>query len=425
VVNVLDRHKGVGAVASAYTHIAVFLMGAIALVVPTGYSLGPALLLLASPVLLVLRPGLDLNRQDKAIIAILLAYFVVAAARALVDGQGSSGLDKPSRFLLAVPVLFWLVAYPSRLSVMWSGIAIGAIASGSWAVWQKLIEGVARAGGYTHVIQYGDLNMLFGVLCLAGLGWAFTQRNARYWVPLLALGALMGVTGSLMSGSRGGWIGFPFVLWVLYRGYARYFARRWLVGLGVLVVAIGVTVYAVPQFGVQSRVNAAFSNVQQYLKEGNTRTSLGARFAMWHAAVELIPEKPIFGWGDRGYEQARDRLVAEGRADPVIKNWGHVHNEYLDAWLKRGIFGLLALLALYLVPMRLFGKRLSSDDLALKSIAMAGMLLPVTYMDFGLSQVFLAHNSGVMVYPFWLVLLWGLLKHHEAHLASGMQPRER
>ncbi|MFY1005010.1 hypothetical protein ACNF5F_26670, partial [Escherichia coli] len=85
----------------------------------------PALLLLASPVLLVLRPGLDLNRQDKAIIAILLAYFVVAAARALVDGQGSSGLDKPSRFLLAVPVLFWLVAYPPRLSVMWSGIAIG------------------------------------------------------------------------------------------------------------------------------------------------------------------------------------------------------------------------------------------------------------------------------------------------------------
>lgn len=55
-------------------------MGAIALVVPTGYSLGPALLLLASPVLPALRPGFDLNRQDKAIIAILLAYFVALTA---------------------------------------------------------------------------------------------------------------------------------------------------------------------------------------------------------------------------------------------------------------------------------------------------------------------------------------------------------
>lgn len=404
--------------APGYSNCSVFLMGAIALVVPTGYSLGPTLLLLATPLLLFSRPRLALDRQDKAVIAVLLAYFVVAAARALADGQGWSGLDKPSRFLLAVPVLFWLIAYSPRLSWMWSGLALGAIASGSWSVWQKLFEGAPRARGYTHVIQYGDLNMLFGVLCLAGLGWAFMQQRRALWVPFLTLGAFLGILGSLMSGSRGGWVGFPFVLLVLYRGYARYFPRRWLVGLCMLVLAGGMTAYAVPQLGVQHRVHLAFANVQQYLEEGNTHSSLGARFAMWDAAVELIPEKPIFGWGDLGYLQVRDRLVVEQRADPIIKHWGHVHNEYLDAWLKRGIVGLLVLLALYLVPMRLFGKRMASDDLTLRSIAVAGVLLPLTYMDFGLSQVFLGHNSGVMVYSFWLVLLWALLRRREARLAS-------
>jgi len=394
-------------------------MGAIALVIPTGYSLGPALLLLATPVLLFSRPRLGLNRQDWAIIAILLAYFLIAAARALVDGQGSSGLDKPSRFLLAVPVLFWLITHPPKLSVLWSGVAIGAIASGSWSLWQKLVEGVARASGYTQVIQFGDLNMLFGVLCLAGLGWACIQPRARTWFALLALGAVLGILGSLMSGSRGGWVGFPFVLLVLYRAYARYASRRWLAVVCGLVIAGGVTVYAVPQFGVQKRVDQAVSDVQQYVEQDKTRSSLGARFAMWQAAVRLIPEKPLFGWGNSGYERARDRLIANKQAPAVIGNYGYVHNEYLDAWLKRGIVGLLALLALYLLPLKLFGSRLSSDDLTLKAIAVAGMLLPVTYMDFGLSQVFLGHNSGVMVYPFWLVLLWALLRQRETSLASG------
>ena len=36
------------------------------------------------------------------------------------------------------------------------------------------------------------------------------------------------------------------------------------------------------------------------------------------------------------------------------------------------------------------------------------MLLPVTFMDFGLTQVFMEHNSGVMMYAFMLAVLWGI-----------------
>lgn len=401
-----------------YTSLAVFLLGAIALVVPSGYSAGAALLLLGSMALLFKRKAPGLSQHDWAIIAVLLIYFAVCAAEVVWDGQSFRGFDKPSRFLLAIPALLLLLAYPPRAAYLWSGLAVGAGATGVWASWQKLIEGVIRAGGFTNTIQFGNLSMLLGILCLAGLGWAYIQPKARTWMTFLFIGACMGILGSIMSGSRGGWVGFPVVLWVLYQGYGRRLPKRWLVGLATVVLVGGLAVYAVPQLGVQKRVQQAFDDISLYVTQGNPQSSVGARFEMWGAAITLIPEKPIFGWGSLGYEQARDRLVAEGRFDPIITNYEHVHNEYLDAWVKRGVVGLIALLALYLVPLRLFAKRLQSDDLHLRALAIAGVLLPVAYMDFGLTQVFLAHNSGVMMYAFWLVVLWASMRNREKLISA-------
>src|SRR5690554_5147795 len=78
-----------------YTSVAVFLLGAIALVVPSGYSVGAVLLLLGSTWLLVARPSLGLTRQDWLVIAALGAYAAVGMMEAWLDGQGSRGLDKP------------------------------------------------------------------------------------------------------------------------------------------------------------------------------------------------------------------------------------------------------------------------------------------------------------------------------------------
>lgn len=38
-------------------------------------------------------------------------------------------------------------------------------------------------------------------------------------------------------------------------------------------------------------------------------------------------------------------------------------------------------------------------------------MLPVAYIDFGLSQSFFSHNSGVMIYAVWLVVWWGCYRN--------------
>ena len=55
----------------------------------------------------------------------------------------------------------------------------GAIGACIFAIYQKFGLGLARPHGYTHPIQFGNLSMLLGVFCLAGLGWASTLKNTK------------------------------------------------------------------------------------------------------------------------------------------------------------------------------------------------------------------------------------------------------
>jgi O-antigen ligase len=390
------------------TGVAVFLLTAVSLAIPSGYSIGAVILLFAGMGLILTRRVPVLSKQDGWVIAALVAYALVSMLEAWWDGQGSRGFDKPSRFILAIPALLWVLRYPPKLVYVWGGIALGAISAGTWGGWQKLVEGVGRAQGHTHVIQFGNLSMLLGVLCMAGLGWAVVQRHRGVWVALLLAGAAGGVLGSLFSGSRGGWVGFPIVLLVLYRAYGTQLSTSWKVAAMSAVLVGGLTVYAVPQMGVQARVHQAFSDVALYVSGENRSTSVGSRFEMWRGATLLIQEKPLMGWGSNGYADAMADFGEAGVISAEAARYGHAHNEFIDAFAKRGLLGLVALLALYLVPMRLFARHLQASHLTTRAVATAGVLLPVTFMDFGLTQVFMEHNSGVMMYAFMLAVLWGI-----------------
>ncbi|WP_445005965.1 O-antigen ligase family protein [Halomonas mongoliensis] len=397
-----------------YTSLAIILFGAIALLFPSGYSLGPALLLLASPVLLVTRPRLGLERRDWAIMGVLMLYGGLWILEVWWDGQGSRGLDKPIRFFLAAPVLLLLLAYPPRMAAVWLSAALAAIGTGSFAAWQKLVLGMARADGHTQVIQFGNSSMLFGILCLGGLGWAVCQRQPRRWLALLIVGALFGFMGSLFSGSRGGWIGLPFIALALYKGYGRYLALRYQATLAGLLLVVAGLAYAIPHTGVADRIDHGISDVQRYISGESRTSSLGARFEMWRAAAIVIPERPLTGWGENGYIARAAELVDEERVGVAVARYSHVHNEVLDITVKRGLLGLATLLLLYFVPMRLFGRQISSKNLELRAFSVSGVLLCVAYIDFGLSQVFFAHNSGVMLFSFWLVILWASMRRLES-----------
>lgn len=398
---------------SIYSHIAVFLFCAIALVVPSGYSVGATLLFFGGLYCLARYPALclQLQRADYWLFGIFFSYALILFGSCLIHDGSLRQLDKPLRFLLAPWGLFLLLRYPVQSATWWIGAAVGGWSTGLWAIQQKFFLGAERATGYTHTIQYGNLSLLLGLWCLAGLLWTQQQTaHRRLWQALLISGGLLGILGSLLSGSRGGWIGLPLVLLVFYRAYADLIRKKNQLLIGLLIVSLAATAYFYPNLGVQNRIHEAIYDLEVYFIDANPNTSLGARFEMWRAATQLIQERPLTGWGEKGYRAGLQHLVDEGKRAALITNFGQPHNELLNMWVKHGILGLLALLLIYALPFRLFARGLVSPDLSRRANALAGVLLSVTFIDFGLSQGFLTHNSGTMMYAFGTVFLWGLYR---------------
>lgn len=394
---------------------AVALAGALCLSVPSGYSYGPALLFLVGlPLLAIKRPAVPWREEDKWLLLALLYTFFTVVLLNVIHAQPLSDYEQASRYILAMLVLTLALAYPPRAMFWWSGLVFGAIAGGGLAIWQVASGSHVRAEGFMIAVQFGNLSLLLGFLCLAGIGWALGQPRAPLWVSALVLAAVLGLVGSLLSGTRGGWLALPVGLTIIYLGYRTQMRRRYLASGIAAAVAIMAVLYLVPHTGVQERIHMAGEEVENYFETQQAYSSVGIRFEMWRTSLLLTHEYPLFGWGEREYLEPMQALIADEELASGIARFTHVHNDILDSLLKQGVVGLSGLLVIYLVPLWLFMRQLSpargGHRREVRAFALSGILLVTCLMTFGLSQAFFSHNSGVTVYLFFLVVIWCLLR---------------
>ncbi|MED5594126.1 O-antigen ligase family protein [Janthinobacterium sp. P210006] len=376
--------------------------------------MGALVLLLASMCLVWKRPRLNLQRRDYLLLGTLLLYFFIFTANMLYHDDPARELDMPLRALLAMPVLLLLIAYPPRPAAWWSGLAIGAISGAALASWQFLVLEMYRPQAATsNAIHYGNVSMLLGMLALCGLGWAREQSHRLAWTLLLVAGGLAGILGSVISGSRSGWLVLP-VCGCLFAGYySKGRGTRYLAALLGALLAAFVLAYTLPNSRVPQRVAVAVNDIKQFQDSDNVTTSIGQRMEMWRTAWALSSEHLWLGMGRNGYLAAKQEMAEEGKMDKIIKDYTNAHNDYLDALVKRGIIGALALLALFLVPLTLFARGVRHSAAPAQPYALAGVILCACYMIFGLTTSSLTLNIGIIMLVFPMVILWALLRRQE------------
>ena len=257
-----------------FISISVFLFSALALVIPSGYTYGPVLLLLCALGYLFVRPYPTLIVEDKYLIVALLVYFLVGVVTNVVHHLPSRAYDNFSRFLLAIPVLLLLLRFPIKIIYLWSGLALGALGAGIVALMDFYVLGELRAGGYNNPIQFGDIAMLFSCLLAVGFSWA--KRHSRSMQIIFALSIIGGISASLLSGARGGWLALPFALALFY--FVNNFHKNMRnTGIFILVMLCAVVFayyFLLPDI-VRIRISYAVSDIQQYVQTNNTNTSFG------------------------------------------------------------------------------------------------------------------------------------------------------
>lgn len=388
---------------------AIFIFMALLLVTPSLYNLGAIALLLMGLWLYFKEEQVAPPPEVLWIIVPFVVYFSVSALSVLYHGDKVSYLDNPSRFLLLIPVL-WLVSHRGfRVGFFWVGVSVGAILALVFALYQRFYMGFERANGFQHPIMFGDLSVLLGFLSLLAALHGVTNKSSSLNGTFFIFAAISGFAASLLSGSRGGWIGFPFILLTIGGYYLPKMSKKQVTLIFGLLITMLVGLAVWPGSGVHKRVQTAIEDVQGYVLHDNANSSLGTRFEFWKASMLLIPKSGLIGLGEKETIIEMTELVKEGKVSESLLEFGHVHNEFLDHWIKRGFLGVVALLALYLLPLWFFVQSARTQNEDVRAFSVAGIVIVSAYIDFGLSQKMFGHQFGVMGYGFLLVVCAGYI----------------
>lgn len=380
----------------------VFLFGALILTIHSGYSYGPAILTLLSLPLLFIPKTYLLSKEQSLYVLSVVVYTVVLLISVFTDRLFlERELEIPSRLLACLFIFLLLCQYRPSFNAIIYGILIGAFCACSIALYEKFYfhsERVFTLISPTYVIQAGNICMSLGLFCFC-VSTYFYQRQAYYRFLLFLLGCAAGILGSLLSGTRGGWIFLPLILIVFFHMSKPVFKQKtkW---IGLAVVCIVMLFAALPQTNVKDRLLHAQHDLTSYFNNTNKNTSLGIRLQLWQSAWESFEEKPLLGWGKYGLHESRNEQFKAKQITAYIRDFdSHAHNEYLNELALRGIVGLLALLGVLLVPLYLFKKAFKThQDAEIKTLAMAGIILILGVIDYCFSQAFLKHNSGTIFY---------------------------
>ena len=396
---------------------AVFLVGALALAIPSGYSLGFYLLCFAGLGMWLKYRGTLVPDETRYFFLPLLAYAGGELTLALHEKWAVREFSNYLPFVLVLFGVWGIRRYRPKVEWFWVGLAAGAICAAVLSGYQAIVIGI-RAGGHTHPIQFGNVALLFGVLCLVR---ALVGPQGLAMRLLMLAGYAAGLAASVWSQTRGGWWALVLIfVWILFNATKAWTTlKRVLVALGVLII------FAVPALWpdgmVQSRINEATIELQAFYNQGKQDTSVGARLAMWSVAIGEIGNALVLGHGNQGWIDVRDAAIAEGRLSSFSSGFTQLHNEYLNEVFKRGLVGLALLLALYVVPMLMFFRPYLQDDRAdVRALAMAGMVVSMMYLDFGMTQASLTHNSGrVVLCSLWMCVAGLMLNALQTEAAES------
>jgi O-antigen ligase len=405
----------VGVAASKNVHGAFFWLASVLAFIVTATSVNSSdvfylgsisLILLGVIALFVNTDPKPLSKLEKLMILTWLLYPLVTALDFwLRTGWNWSQFQEPSRFLLALPVFFMVRRFGlSKGAVKW-GVFVGAVAAGLWAFYQKQELGIERAFGGTsnNVHVFGQISLLLGFMSVALFQPDWSKDWRWGFVVLMALS--LGVFASLASGTKGGWISAPILCWVMVNLVRRPTYAKRLMVLAVMLTAAFLFWYFSPF--IQARLGNMPLAIATYFETGQvTDGSVSIRLALWHTAILIFMDNPLFGTGIGSFNVAMFPYLDQNVVPQIIGSFDP-HSQFFNALYELGIFGPIPIYAIYGAFIfqchQSFGQN--------KAFSTAGLFLALGFIDFGLVEVIWNINNAGVFFTLMMVLIAGQLSH--------------
>ena len=398
-----------------YLSLSLLTAPALVLTIHQGVSLSALLILFLSLIVLICRYPIDmtLSKKEKILIFSIVILPVVIALDVVLRDLKLRHLDVYLRFILGLPIYFALREVKLNLGPLVIGILVGAISAGIFAIYQKYYLNELFAHGKVSKINFGNISLLLGMMSLAGLFIINDIPWKKTFSMVTFLAFILGITGSLLSGSRGGWIAIPFFigLYLVYFPINRNFKI-----VSVIILMLGMFVTYNANSYVKSRIDMAYKNTTAYFvsdQKKTAKTSVGIRLEIWKASWMIASEHPLIGVGSGQFRKALKEKIDAGKIKK-IKLYDHAHNEPLHILVITGVVGFLAYIMLYAgVTYYFYRSLLTSNITRVRYLSFLGIMLTGAYLNFGLTNFSFGHNIMILFFALMVVIFAGMIKSIE------------
>lgn len=324
------------------------------------------------------------------VIGILGAPFLCSLISQLGRGEiVAASLDGPARFLMAaIAFIYFSRTKLSYVRLLANGCLLAVCATGiSIALFRDHYWGSRAATYFVDPITLP----CFLIACLALTGFHRLNRPQSVWV-LVGSYMLIPITVYVViqSQSRTSMVAFlGLVLAELYTAF-RFKEKSSFI---VVAATFFVTILAGLYFSdvVVTRISESVKEVELFFS-GVTETSTGTRLGLAQMDLLLFVKNPFFGVADNGLppiEWFWGQGMNINQALYEQKILSGSHNEVLAHLVREGLFGLVTLIGLFIVPIFAFYKFSSSGSVQEATVSRIGLVFCFVIFLSGLTiQVF-------------------------------------
>jgi len=260
----------------------------------------------------------------------------------------------------------------------------------------------SRFGGFTNPIFFAMFSVCVAVFSVY-LAGTFTRRRIR---ALLYLAALVFCCAAAFTKTRGAMI----ALVPLALIFAVYLYRHKLLTVRRVLLAMVAATFLTGFVGLQTDAYERFAVVDEQLApalvaddtNGNSyRSSIGFRILIWKFSLAVAMEHPLFGVGNERFQHYKQEWVDEGRFPAELVQFvpgAHSHNQYFQDLAMRGVIGLVALLAMFVMPALRYYRMSKAHNAVRKCAGYLGLSLVTAFATFSLTEVALKHPEKVAIF---------------------------
>ncbi len=369
-----------------------------------GQPVAAVMFLLSLPLFFIRQQDPAVGRKVSADWVFAFAFPILVSIPLFLSSGTGEALAGGARYLLAMITLFALTRV--KLQPVW--FLRAASGSGMLAIILNI--------GQLHLLRVdwgaGFLGSAYiGVLLL---GLSVVQLRADSSRPFWRLFGLVGIVCLIIvtvkTGSRGVW---PAILLIFFIHFMSLNISTWKKVLTACLAVVLVVTAVVSTPSVKQRIDLTIHEIETYYEKGNHASSMGYRLDFWRIAMLCFREGPLFGVSYQRRSELMEEYVEDYPQSHSLGNDGRssAHNEILNAMAKRGVFGVIAVLLLYLVPLRYFCRRYHrANDPQSRNLALAGASCVLAILVCGLTEAPLMNVRVGTTFAFLMVVIYRLLQ---------------